>query len=347
MVINVSPLIDTNDNMMGTVVAVRDETKLASLEKELKERYSFHRIVGKSKAMQRIYTLIENLSEMDTTVLITGESGTGKELVAGALHHNGARSEKPFICLNCSALSENLLESELFGHVKGAFTGAIKDKKGRFHYAHGGTLFLDEIGDISPMIQLKLLRVLQEKQFERVGDSTPVKIDVRIIAATNKDLPRMIRDGRFREDLFYRLKVVELNIPPLRERLEDIPLLSNHFIKKFNSKFKKQIQDISDEALHVFMAYSWPGNVREMEHSIEHAFVLCREEIITPDHLPAEISKISAGPRPVFAEKNRSVSDQQIMQMLEQTRWNKARTARKLGISRQTLYRRMKKNDFD
>ncbi len=346
VVLNSSPLLDADNSNIGTVLAIRDESKLAVLEKELNERYRFHNIIGKSNNMQRIYNLIENLSMVDTTVLITGESGTGKELVAGALHYHGARAANSFVCLNCSTLSENLLESELFGHVKGAFTGAIKNKNGRFYDAHGGSIFLDEIGDISPMIQVKLLRVLQEKEFERVGDSSPIKTNVRVIAATNKDLKKLISQGNFREDLFYRLKVVEINLPPLRERLDDIPLLSNHFIRRFNTKFGKQITGITNDVLHLFMSYSWPGNVRELEHSIEHAFVLCHDTSIAPDHIPVEIKQNTYVPT-IPAEKKFSVSDQEILKMLEKTHWNKAKTARLLGISRQTLYRRMKKNKLE
>ena len=299
--------------------------------------------------MQDIYRLLEDLANLETTVLITGESGTGKELVARALHYSGQRAFRPFVTVNCSALAESLLESELFGHVKGAFTGAIKDKQGRFQAANGGTILLDEIGDISPLIQLKLLRVLQEKVFERVGESVPQKVDVRVIACTNKDLKEKVKRGEFRQDLYYRLKVVEVSLPPLRERLEDLPLLVNHFCHSFNERFKKNIEGISSEVLSRFMNYSWPGNVRELEHVMEHAFVLCRGPVITLDHLPLEIRDdgVTGG-----AEKNVKIpvqetqpqepnGSQQILNALNKAHWNKTKAARLLGISRRTIYRKI------
>src|SRR3990167_8306141 len=230
------PLINNKGTFTGAVLVVRDETHLAGLEMEMKERQRLHNIIGKSEKMQVIYSYIENLADVQSTVLITGESGTGKELVAEALHYKGGRNNKPLVKVNCSALSDNLLESELFGHVKGSFTGAIKDRIGRFKMADGGTILLDEIGDISPKIQVKLLRVLQEKTFERVGESTPTNVDVRVVACTNQDLRKKIEHGEFREDLYYRLNVVEINVPPLKDRKEDIPALIDHFVNKFNKK---------------------------------------------------------------------------------------------------------------
>jgi transcriptional regulator with PAS, ATPase and Fis domain len=290
--------------------------------------------------MQEIYSLIESLCDVQTTVLITGESGTGKELVAEALHYRGSRSQKPLVKVNCSALSENLLESELFGHVKGAFTGAVKDKIGRFQRADGGTIFLDELGDVSHRIQLRLLRVLQEMEFERVGDSTPVTVDVRVIAATNQNLSEKVKRGEFREDLYYRLKVVEVAIPPLRDRLEDIPVLVDHFLKKFNEKFDKAITSVSADVQKIFMRHTWPGNIRELEHAIEHAFILCRQDIITIEHLPRSYcSIIESRPAPLEgANENESHS---ILQALEKTAWNKARAAKLLGLDRKTLYRKI------
>jgi len=242
--------------------------------------------------------------------------------------------------INCSALAENLLESELFGHVRGAFTGAVKDKAGRFQVANGGTIFLDEIGDISPIIQLKLLRVLQEREFERVGDSAPVKVDVRLIAATNRDLKDKVTLGTFRQDLYYRLKVVEVTLPPLRERREDIPLLVDHFCNPFNKRFKKNIEGISNEVLSIFMSYQWPGNVRELEHALEHAFVLCHGRTITVDHLPLELKEYSGSKSHARGEKSADES-QEILQALNKTGWNKARAARMLGISRTTIYQKI------
>ena len=338
-----SPLIDRNNRFSGAVLVVRDITRLTDLEEKLKEKHRFHNIIGKSLGMQEIYRLTEYLADTETSVLITGESGTGKELVASAIHHRGKRAGKPMVTVNCSALAETLLESELFGHVKGAFTGAIKDKAGRFQLADGGTVFLDEIGDISPIVQLKLLRVLQEKQFERVGDSKTIKVDVRVIAATNRNLKEKIRLGEFREDLYYRLKVVEIAIPPLRKRREDLPLLVNHFCRFFENSFNKKINGVSDEVLTTFMNYPWQGNVRELQHAIEHAFVICRGRNITLDHLPSEIIEYSKGTSRAHGKKFINEPNE-ILQALDKTDWNKAKAARMLGISRQTIYRKI--NEF-
>ena len=237
--------------------------------------------------------------------------------------------------MNCSALSENLLESELFGHVKGAFTGAVSDKVGRFQKADGGTIFLDEIGEMSSRMQLRLLRVLQEMEFERVGDSTTIKVDVRVVAATNKDLFEQVRLGQFREDLYYRLKVVELTLPPLRKRREDIPLLVDYFLKKFNEKLNKKITGISVDVQKTFMEHSWPGNIRELGHALEHAFILCHQDTIILDHLPPEL-------RAVGLRWNKDDYYQALRQALEKTYWNKTEAARLLGISRQTFYRKMR-----
>ncbi|MDA8083780.1 MAG: sigma 54-interacting transcriptional regulator [Nitrospiraceae bacterium] len=341
-----SPLLDHHGAFSGAVVVVRDETRIADLERDLKDRQQYHNIVGKSLKMQELYALVESLSDVQTTVLITGESGTGKELVAEALHYNGVRRDKPLVKVNCSALSENLLESELFGHVRGAFTGAVKDKIGRFQRADGGTIFLDEIGDISPHTQLRLLRVLQEMEFERVGDSVPVKVDVRLIAATNRDLTQKIRAGEFREDLYYRLRVMELALPPLRERTDDIPLLLHHFIGKFNKKLDRQVGGVSTEATKVLMDYPWPGNVREFEHALEHAFVLCRQGTITVEHLPRNIREFRSGEPPPGALGDGD-DKMRILKALEKAGWNKARAARLLGFDRKTLYRKLSKYQID
>jgi transcriptional regulator with PAS, ATPase and Fis domain len=292
--------------------------------------------------MQKVYSLIRALAGVQTTVLITGESGTGKELVAEALHLAGERSHKPLVKVNCSSLPESLLESELFGHVKGAFTGAIRDNVGRFQRADGGTIFLDEVGDISPMIQLKLLRVLEARQFERVGSSTPVKVDVRLIAATNKNLLEKVSLGELREDLYYRLKVVEIRLPPLRDRREDIPLLIDHFRNGFNVKFKKTIEAVSSDVFKAFLKYPWPGNVRELEHTMEHAFVLCCQNIITFDHLPPDFMG-APGIEHRPPDATQAVDSHAILEVLNKTAWNKAKAARLLGIDRVTLYRKIKK----
>jgi two-component system, NtrC family, response regulator HydG len=343
--LSTSPLLDHQGAFSGVVIVVRDETRLADLERDLKERRQFHNIIGSDWKMQEIYSLIESLADVQTTVLITGESGTGKELVAEALHFRGVRSDKPIVKVNCAALSENLLESELFGHVKGAFTGAIADKVGRFQKADGGTIFLDEIGDISQKTQLRLLRVLQEMEFEKVGDSSPVKVDVRVIAATNQDLTEKVRVGEFREDLYYRLKVVEIRLPAIRNRLEDIPLLTDHFLKKFNKKFNKQITGVSADVQKMFMDYHWPGNVRELEHALEHAFILCRQNIITIDHLPGNLKNLTQAAmcRPASGKRDETA---EIIRALEKAGGNKAKAARLLGIDRKTLYRKMEKHNL-
>ncbi|WP_050762082.1 sigma-54 interaction domain-containing protein [Desulfomicrobium baculatum] len=253
----------------------------------------------------------------------------------------GDLSDKPLVKVNCSALPESLLESELFGHVKGAFTGAIKDSEGRFQKANGGTIFFDEIGDLSPMVQLKLLRVLEEREFERVGSSATVKANVRVIAATNKNLLEQVSQGTLREDLYYRLKVVEIKLPPLRARTEDIPLLVDHFCERFNAKFKKNIKSVSSDVFQAFLKYSWPGNVRELEHTMEHAFVLCNKSVITYDDLPTDFMKLAG----VRRSRPEAQSDDAgaVLAALNNTDWNKAKAARLLGIDRVTLYRKIKR----
>lgn len=320
----------------GAVITVRDETRLEDLERDLNKRRNFEHIIGQSAVMQQVYGLIENLAEVDTTVLVTGESGTGKELVAEALHCRSPRRNGPLIKVNCAALPENLLESELFGHVKGSFTGALKDKAGRFQLAHRGTIFLDEIGDVSPALQVRLLRVLQSKEIERVGGSQSIPVDVRIVAATNSNLQEKVRRGEFREDLYYRLRVVEIPLPPLRERREDVPLLVEHFVGQFNERFGRRINGVSADALAVLAAYGWPGNIRELQHAIEHAFVVCRQPEIDVVHLPRELQEIPAATPLLLGEEAI-----RILAALERTGGNKARAARRLGISRRTIYRKI------
>ena len=302
--------------------------------------------------MRSIYAVLDQLSEVESTVLITGESGTGKELVAEALHYGGPRAKSPLIKVNCSALSESLLESELFGHVRGAFTGAIRDKLGRFEAAEGGSIFLDEIGDISPRIQLNLLRVLERKEFERVGDSKTRRANVRVIAATNVDMIDKIRQGLFREDLYYRLKVMVIHVPPLRERTEDIPLLCEHFLGLFRASFGKQIARVGEEVMRIFMTYPWPGNVRELRSALEHACILCPGGEILPAHLPPELTQApvqrvhapQAQLRPVPERLiQRGLSREDILEALERAANNRAKAARLLGVDRRTLYRNMEK----
>ncbi len=339
-----SPLKDRSERFAGAVLVIRDVTRESDLERELKERRQFQNIIGKSGKMQQIYELLEDLADSNTTVLISGESGTGKELAANALHYCSNRSQNPLVKVNCSALSDSLLESELFGHVKGAFTGAVQNKIGRFEMADSGSILLDEIGDISNKIQLKLLRVIQEKEFERVGESNPNKIDVRIIATTNQDLKERVRLKHFREDLYYRLKVVEVILPPLRERISDIPLLIEHFCKLFNRRFNKDIEGISDDVMQTLSTYPWPGNVRELEHAMEHAFVLCRNRFIAVEHLPFELKEHPGYPK-LYSEKKTPLNPQTILEALEKTAGNKAKAARLLGISRKTIYRKLSQHE--
>jgi len=262
-----------------------------TLKQQLRTRYKFDNIVGQSAAMQEVFRLVERVADSRASVLIRGESGTGKELIARAIHYNSSRAQKPFVPVACVALSEQLLESELFGHEKGAFTGAISQKPGRFEMAHMGTLFLDEIGDIPGQVQMKLLRVIQEREFERVGGLKSIKVDVRLITATNQDLEKAVKEGKFREDLYYRLQVVQIYLPPLRDRMEDVPLLVEHFIEKYAKDNGKSIKYASPEALEAMMRYKWPGNVRELENAIERAVVLADPDaqLITPDLLPPAV----------------------------------------------------------
>ncbi|MDH3557184.1 MAG: sigma 54-interacting transcriptional regulator [Deltaproteobacteria bacterium] len=337
-----SPLLSHEHRFSGGVMVVKDETRLADLERSLSERREFDKIIGKSKGIEKVRSLIKDLADLQTIVLITGESGTGKELVAEALHFGGERKNKPLVKLNCAALTENLLESELFGHVRGAFTGAVKDKVGRFQRADEGTIFLDEIGDISPRMQLRLLRVIETMEFERVGESNPVKVDVRVLAATNRVLKEKVAQGEFREDLFYRVKVVEIEVPPLRERRDDIPLLLKHFVKKFNRKFNKQITGIAPEVERILMTYHWPGNIRELENTLEHACIRCHEPLITFDCLPVDFSQQVWGGLQSNDDKSTHEADA-IRRALQRTGWNKAQAALDLGMSRRTIYRKIEK----
>lgn len=337
--LSAAPCLGDNCNPLGVVLTVRDETRLETLEKSMKKRQKFEHIIGRSEAVQAMFSLIENLAEVDTTVLIAGESGTGKELVAEALHYRSDRRDHALVKVNCAALPENLLESELFGHVKGSFTGAFRDKIGRFEQAHGGTIFLDEIGDISPALQVRLLRVLQNKEIEKVGGSGTIKVDVRIVAATNQDLLKKVSNEEFREDLYYRLRVVQIPMPPLRERREDIPLLLEHFLAFYNQRFNRQIKRIDDAAIQQMTRYRWPGNIRELQHAVEHAFVLCRQDVISSAHLPPELREVVESGS--GAENACDAEVENIIAALEKSGWNKSRAARLLGISRRTIYRRM------
>lgn len=347
---------DENGAVKGVVETVTDLSELyktrneiEAISRKLGEIHRLDNIIGKSHAMQSVFTAIKAAAGSEATILIHGESGTGKEVVAGAIHFNGNRRGRPMITVNCSALSESLLESELFGHVKGAFTGAVRDRVGRFEEAHGGTIFLDEIGELSPYIQVKLLRVLQEREVERVGESAARKIDIRIIAATNKELYTLVQEGKFREDLYYRLKVFPIEVPPLRERKEDLPLLVRHFIEMQNGKTGKQISGVSGAAMRIMMDYDWPGNVRELENSVEHAFVLCETNLIDSFDLPVEIRKMGYRPpeitKPLLYGKQRQkkVTRDMLLELLDACDWNKAEVARRMGVSRTAVWKYMKK----
>lgn len=341
--------------LLGVVETVTDLTRLKSAEREIEtarrllgERHHFGNIVGKSPAMQTVFDAVRQAAASDATVLLTGESGTGKELVAGAIHYHSRRADQPLITVSCSALSESLLESELFGHVEGAFTGALRNRAGRFEAANGGTLFLDEIGDISPYIQVKLLRALQEREIERVGESTRRKIDIRVIAATHRDLTAEVKAGRFRQDLFYRLKVFPIRIPALRERREDIPLLVRHFIDKFNRQTGKTIETVDVEAMRHLMSWPWHGNVRELENAVEHGFVLRSDRQIgladLPDDLrsrpPASVAKTENGLQPTG---RMPLDRERLIALLHSCDWNKAEAGRRSGYSRTAIWKYMKR----
>jgi len=313
------------------------------LRKKLEEKYHYDEIIGKSDAMQKVFDLISRVAQTDSTVLITGESGTGKELIAQAIHGNSNRCFMPFIAVNCGALPDTLLESELFGYEKGAFTGATHTKRGRFEMADKGTIFLDEIGDISLKTQVDLLRVLQEKEFSRLGSEEILKADVRILAATNRDLKAAIRENRFREDLFYRLNVISIHVPPLRERKEDIPLLVQAFIQKYCLEMNKEERKIAPSALKLLMDYDWPGNVRELENIIERALVIGQGKEIVADDLPFSRKDVMPEELPKSLKK---LEQLHIHRILQETNWNISKAARELGIDRQTLYNKMDKYEI-
>jgi PAS domain S-box-containing protein len=364
-------LRDAEGELIGAVVTITDLAPLRELEEEVVElrhqmagRTEFHNIVGHSPQMQEVFRLIERAAATLVTVLVHGETGTGKELVARAVHYHSDRREGPWVAVNCSALSESLLESELFGHVHGAFTGATKDYAGRFERADGGTIFLDEVGDLPAAVQVKLLRVLQEREFERVGDSTPRPVDVRVLAATHRDLRRLVQEGTFREDLYYRLKVFPIHLPPLRERKEDIASLVARFIQEFNDTMHKAVTGFTPDAMRIIMDYSWPGNVRELRHAVEHAFVTSPGGELTPFDLPVELRRVDLQRESTLVERgdaawpistrlgvaptgNRhAVERNELVYVLEACGWNKAEAARRLGMSRVSMWRKMKALDI-
>jgi len=327
---------------------LRRENEL--LRKEVKKEYSFENIISKNKQMQKIFEVITKVAQYKSTILITGESGTGKELVARALHYNTDRAQHPFVAVNCGAIPENLLESELFGHAKGAFTDAIRTKKGLFEEADGGTLFLDEIGELPPQLQVKLLRVLQEGEIRRIGESKPIQVDVRIVAATVKDLVKEVNEGRFRDDLFYRINVLPIHIPPLRERNEDVPLLTAHFIRKYSQAMSKNVVGIDSKALEALMNYKWYGNVRELENTIERAIVLTDRENIEMENLPLEIQNFQEEiPLEPLAEEEYSIKKSSrflemnlIKKALKKTKGNHTHASKLLEISHRALLYKIK-----
>ena len=344
--ISTALLRDEEGNILGGVETFRDISDVEYLRKELMEQFRIGDIVSRSKPMYKIFKMLPQVACSESTVLIQGDTGTGKELLARAIHHWSHRQDKPFIGINCGALPDNLLESELFGYKPGAFTDAKKEKPGQFALAEGGTIFLDEIGNTSPAFQIKLLRVLQEREFTPLGATHPIKTNVRIIAATNKDLDEMVKNGEFREDLFYRINVVRLHLPPLKDRKEDIPLLVDHFIQKLNKINQRQVQGITYNALSLLMTYNYPGNIRELENIIEYAFILCTEDYIRETDLPEYIQGIRI-PEDETGEdlysSMQSLEAKNILTCLEKNNYNRSRTAKELGIHKSTLYRKIKK----
>ncbi len=346
VLLRTAPLRHRDGHPLGIALILGDVTEVTELRQQVSGRTQLGRLVGHAPRMRELFDLIQDVADSDATVLVRGESGTGKELVARAIHESGPRADGPFIQVNCSALSENLLESELFGHVKGAYTGAVADRRGRFEEAHGGTLFLDEIGDVNPAVQVKLLRVLQERVIERVGDSTPVPVDVRLVSATNRNLETLLATGRIREDFFYRIKVVSLTIPPLRDRREDIPMLVGHLLQRIVGRQGQGAPPaVTGGAQRVLMSHHWPGNVRELENALEHAVVLSRGEAIQASHLPRELTgAVGPGARRGLGDVPRH-SDQEreiLAAALAAAGWNRSRAARRLGIDRTTLWRKIR-----
>ncbi|MCP4716525.1 MAG: PAS domain S-box protein [Deltaproteobacteria bacterium] len=345
--ISTAVLKDPAGKVIGGVETFRDLSAIEEMRREIRKQYRCGDIISKNHEMQQLFAVLPDIAQSDSTVLIQGVSGSGKELVARALHNQSRRSRGPFVAVNCGALPDTLLESELFGYVKGAFTDAKKDKPGRFALAEKGTLFLDEIGDLSAALQVKLLRVLQEGEYEPLGATRPVRADARIITATNKDLLQLVSQGRVRDDFYYRINVVKVSLPPLARRREDIPLLVEHFIDRFNLKTNKHITGADDEAMAFFMRYDFPGNIRELENMIEHAFVLCRDGVIRMQCLPQELVREERTVLPAAtgaeAQPLQEAERRKIIETLEEYKGNRTQAACALGINKSTLWRKMKK----
>ncbi len=345
--ISTALLKDEAGRTLGGVETFRDLTDVETLRREIQKKYRFGDILSKSPMMQRLFSILPQIAQSESTVLIQGESGTGKEVLARAIHSLSRRAKGPFVAVNCGALPDTLLESELFGHVAGAFTDAKRNRLGRFALAERGTLFLDEIGDISAALQVRLLRVLEERVYEPLGSSKSCTANVRIIAASNKDLEALVEQGLFRKDLFYRINVVKLWLPPLSKRREDIPLLVNHFVDRFNRLQNKKILGLSHEALKIFMNHDWPGNIRELENAIEHAFILCPEGWIRPEHLPEHLQGRSSGFEPPSGWTLDDIEKRAIWEALERNHWKRMATARELGIDKNTLRRKILRHGLD
>ncbi|SHO44682.1 sigma 54-interacting transcriptional regulator [Desulfopila aestuarii] len=349
--ISAAPLLDLEGNVVGGVETFRDLSVEISLRQQLMKNFTFDAIISKSPSMQRLFQILPDISRSESNVLILGESGTGKELIARAIFNASARNDKPFVIVNCGALPETLLESELFGYKAGAFTDAKKDRQGRFAAAEGGTLFLDEIGDIPQSVQVKLLRVLQHKVYEPLGSNTPLTANVRILAATNRELSQLVQEGQFRDDLFYRLNVVNILLPPLRERIEDIPLLITHFVEKFRAEKQKDIVGVSDEVMNILMHHNYPGNIRELENIIEYGFILCPGGYIQLAHLPESVAErqLPTGQTVTGVEGMplAELEKQAILISLERNDWKRMKTCRELGISKDTLRRKLHSYGFD
>lgn len=352
---NASLLKDADGRVLGAVETLTDiselerrEEQIQQLSRLLDESTSFHGMLGRSPGMRKVFEIIRKVALSDAPVIIFGETGTGKELAAHAIHSLGKRKDGPYVQLNCAALNESLLESELFGHVKGAFTGAYSHREGRFEAANGGDIFLDEIGDVPLSIQVKLLRALETKQIERVGDHRPLKVDVRVITATNRNLEDLVSEGKFRQDFYFRINVIPIHLPPLRERLEDLPMLTDHFIRRLCASSGKRISGLAPDAMKLFASYHWPGNVRELRSVLEYAFVIAEDGVIEAEHLPMQITRsaqttIGCEPSPALISDEKS----ELLEALTKCRGNQSQAARMLGVNRMTVWHRIKKYGID
>lgn len=345
--ISTALLRDADGNIVGGVETFRDLTVEEELKRELRGANTFEDIISRNHRMREIFSLLPAIAESQATVLVEGESGTGKELICRAIHNLSPRKNGPFVAVNCGALPDTLLESELFGYKAGAFTDARRDKKGQFAIANRGTILLDEIGDITPALQVRLLRLLQEKEYLPVGGEKPEKTDVRVVAATNRDLERLAKEGTFREDLYYRINVVKLILPPLRERRDDIPMLVDHFVEHYANLQGKQIDGVSEAAMAALMAYDYPGNIRELQNAVEHAFVLCGEGLIQPRHLPGHLRSDESHAAVPSERTLRDVERDTLIAALRSHRYNRAQAARELGIHKTTLYRKIREYSIE